>query len=174
MLIYMDTMIVQYCVDYEEFVFGEITGNTTECPVNEPKLKKELLALRRLIFYDQVANLNYACTPELLKELNAGTPTDEQRKVCNLLSKAWNDSGWEKTFPLEMSNVLRINNSLKKLNLCDFDRHHLANAIVLKASWFLTNDKKIVQKCIGQNLPLRVSRPSECLYEMLDGLFLKL
>lgn len=174
MLIYLDTMTVQYCVDYEEFVFGEITGHGAGCPVSEPKLKRELLALRQLIFLDQHANLVYACTPDLLKELSAGKATDEQRKVYGIFSQVWKESGWSDAFPLEESEVARIETSLRRLNLRhSADRRHLAEAIALKASWFLTNDKEIIQKCKGQNLPLHVSRPSDSIDEMFVGLFLR-
>ena len=174
MLIYLDTMIVQYCVDYEDFVFGEITGHTVECPASEPNFKRELWALRQLIFLDQLGDWTYACTTELLKELDGGKPTDEQHKVYVLLSEAWKDSGWSDAFPLQESEVTRIESSLERLNLRDSaDRRHLAEAIVLNASWLLTNDGEIIRKCEGQNLPLRVCRPSECLDEISVGLFLR-
>src|SRR4030042_6328757 len=174
MLIYLDTMIVQYCVDYEDFVFGEITGQTAECPVSERKLKSELRALRQLIFLDQLGDWVYACTPELLKELHAGKPTDEQRKMYKLLLEAWRDSGWDDAFPLQLSEVARIESYLKMLNFRhSADRRHLDEAIVLNASWFLTNDKEIIVKCEGWNLPLRVAQPSECLDEISVGLFLR-
>ena len=177
MLIYLDTMVVQYCVDYEEFVFGEITGHTAECPVSEPKLKRELLALRQLILLDQLGDWIYACSPVLLKELHARKPTDEQRKVYALLMEAWRESGWDDAFPRQSSEVARIESSLKGLNLRPRDRRHLAEAIVLNASWFLTNDRKIIAKCKKPGLPsgllLKVARPSECLDEISVGLFLR-
>jgi hypothetical protein len=174
MLIYLDTMIVQYCVDYEDFVFGEITGHTAECPVNEPKLKRELWALRQLIFLEQLGHWVYACTPGLLEELHDGKPTDKQRKVYALLLEAWRASGWNDAFPLQSSEVARIENSLEMLDLRNSaDRRYLAEAIVLNASWFLSNDKEIIAKCKGPNLPLRVARPSECLDEISVGLFPK-
>ncbi len=173
MLIYLDTMIVQYCVDYEEFVFGSLTGHTAECPVSEPKLKQELWALRQLVFLEQLGDWVFACTPGLLKELHAGKPTAEQRKVYALLLETWKDSGWNDAFPLQSGEVARIESSLKILNLRhSADRRHLAEAIVLNASWFLTNDKEIVIKCRDRNLPLRVARPSESLDEISVGLFL--
>ena len=174
MLIYLDTMIVQYCVDYEEFVFGEITGHTAKCPVTELKLKQELWALRQLVFLDQLGDWVYACPPHLLKELHAGKPTGEQRKVFALFSEAWEESGWNEAFPLNSSEVARIERSLKVLNLRhSADRRHLAEAIVLHASWFLTNDSEIITKCESKDLPLRVARPSECLDGISVGLFLR-
>lgn len=174
MLIYLDTMIVQYCVDYEEFVFGEITGHEAEFPVSEAKLKRELWALQQLVFLDQLGDWTFACTLGLLKELHAGKPTGDQRKVYALLLQAWEDSGWNDAFPLQSSEVARIESSLKTLSLRhSADRHHLAEAIVLNASWFLTNDREIIVKCKGRDLPLRVARPSECLDEISLGLFLR-
>ena len=63
MLIYLDTMIVQYTIDYSEYVFGEISGYSGECPVTDPKLKRELDALRQLIFLEQLGDWVYACLP---------------------------------------------------------------------------------------------------------------
>jgi len=166
-------MIVQYTIDYEEYVFGEISGYSGECPVSEPKLKRELDALRQIIFLDQLGNLVYACTPHLWAELNAGQPTREQQESYPLLMKAWKESAWTKAFPLDESEVCRIKDSLKTLHLHhSTDQRHLAEAIVLNASWFLTNDKEVIKKSKGKNLPMRVARPSECLREISVGLFL--
>jgi len=174
MLIYLDTMIVQYIIDYEEYVFGEISGYSGECPVTESKLKRELNALRQLIFLEQLGDWVYACTPHLWDELNAGKPTREQQESYPLLMQAWKESAWTDAFPLEESEVRRIENSLKTLHLRhSADRRHLAEAIVLNASWFLTNDKEVIKKCKGKDLPLRVTRPSECLSQISVGLFLR-
>jgi hypothetical protein len=173
-LIYLDTMIVQHCVDYEDFVFAKITGHTGDCPVTEPRLRRELRALQQLMFFDQLGDWTYACTPGLLNELHAGKPTHEQQRAYRLLSRAWEDSGWSDAFPLQADALARIESSLEKLNLRDSaDQRHLAEAVVLNASWFLTNDREIINKCKGQNLPLRVARPSECLDEISVGLLLR-
>ncbi len=173
MLIYLDTMIVQYTIDYEEYVFGEISGYYGECSVSEPTLKQELDALRQLIFLDQLGDWVYACTPHLWDELNAGQPTREQQESYPLLMKAWKESAWTEAFPLEEGEVSRVEDSLKILKLSHAaDRRHLAEAIVLNASWFLTNDKEVIKKSKGKNLPMRVARPSECLREISVGLFL--
>jgi len=174
MLIYLDTMIVQYIIDYEEYVFGEISGYSGECPVTEPNLRRELNALRQLIFLEQLGDWVYACPPHLWDELNAGKPTKEQQESYPLFMQAWKESAWTDAFPLEERRVSRVENSLKILNLSHpADRCHLAEAIVLNASWFLTNDKEVIKKCEGKDLPLRVARPSECLSEISVGLFLK-
>jgi len=164
-------MVIQYCVDYEDFVFGEISGKSTVCPASEPKLRRELYALRQLIFLDQLGSWIYACTPSLLKELLGGEPTDIQREVYTLLLKSWRESGWNEAYPLESSEIDHIDNSLRVLNLRhSTDRRHLAEAIVLNAAWFITNDGEIIIKCKGQNLPLHVARPSECIEEISVGL----
>jgi hypothetical protein len=51
------------------------------------------------------------------------------------------------------------------------DRRHLAEAVVLKASWFLTNDNDIITKTRLWNKDgivegVRVVRPSECFLMM--------
>jgi len=174
MLIYLDAMIVQHIIDYQEYVFGEISGYPGECPVTEPKLKRELNALRQLIFLDQLGDWVYACTPHLWDELNAGRPTTEQQGSYPLLMKAWKESAWTDAFPLKESEVHQIEDSLKRLHLRDSaDRRHLTEAIVLNASWFLTNDKDVIKKCKRNPMPLRVARPSECLSEISVGLFLR-
>jgi len=173
MLIYLDAMIVQYIIKYQEYVFGEISGYSGECPVTEPKLKRELNALRELIFLDQLGDWVYACTPHLWDELNAGKPTAEQQESYQILVETWKESAWTDAFPLDESEVSRVEASLKILQFKPADRRHLAEAIVLNASWFLTNDTKVINKCKGKVLPLRVTRPSECLSEISIGLFLR-
>ncbi len=174
MLIYLDAMIVQYIIDYQEYVFGEILGYSGKCPVYEPKLKRELNALRRFIFLEQLGDWVYACTPHLWDELNAGKPTTEQQESYSVFMQAWKERAWTDAFPLDEGEVRRIGNSLKPLHLHhSADQRHLAEAIVLNASWFLTNDKEIIEKCKGKELALRVARPSECLTEISVGLFLR-
>jgi len=173
MLIYLDTMIVQYIIKYQEYIFREISGYSGECPVTEPKLKRELNALRELIFLDQLGDWVYACPPHLCDELNAGKPTAEQQESYQILMKTWKESSWTDAFPLDESEVSRVEASLKILRLKPADQRHLAEAIVLNASWFLTNDKKIINKCKRKQLPLSVARPSECLNEISVGLFLR-
>ncbi len=175
MLIYLDTMIVQYIIDYWEYVFGKISGYSAECPIAEPKLKRELNALRELMFLEQLGeDWVYACTPHLWDELNAGEPTAEQQESYPIVMQSWKESAWTDAFPLNESEVRRIEDSLKPLHLRDSaDQRHLAEAIVLNASWFLTNDKKVINKCKRKHLPLRVARPSDCLSEISVGLFLR-
>ena len=170
MLIYLDTMIMQYSIEYYEFVFGRISGYSGECPVSEPKLKRELNALHDFMFMEQMGSLVYACTPHLWDELNAGKVTTEQYQSYSILKQSWEESGWMDAFPLNEREVLQAEDSLIPLRLDAADRRHLAEAIVVHASWFLTNDNEIIEKCKEKELPLRVARPSECLSEIFVGL----
>jgi hypothetical protein len=173
MLIYLDANIVQYIVDNQEYVFGEISGYSGECPVTETKLKRELNALRKLIFLDQLGDWVYACTPHLWDELNAGKPTTEQQESYPILMQAWKESAWTEAFPLDETEVTRVEASLRMLRLKSADRRHLAEAVVLNASWFLTNDEEVIKKCKKKGLPLHIAKPSECLSEISVGLFLR-
>jgi hypothetical protein len=51
MLIYLDANIVQYCADYEDFIFGDgaLPSGT------KAKLRRELYALRTLVEMDLTA-----------------------------------------------------------------------------------------------------------------------
>ena len=176
MLIYLDTMIVQYCADYEDFIFG----NTERNPANEPKLAMELASLRQLVELEQLGDWTFAAPPHLMKELLAGMPTSTQHGVYAILLKAWQESGWEEFFERNEEKVLSIDQSLKPLKLKGAaDRRHLAEAIAWNASWFLTNDGNIIRRTrkrgqtIGQVHDARVARPSECIKEISVGLFLK-
>lgn len=173
MLVYLDTMVVQYTIDNYDFVFGRISGYSGECLVTEPKLRSELYALRDFMFMEQMGSLDYAFTPHLWDELNAGQVTEEQQKSYAILKRSWEESGWTDTFPLNEDEILRVEDSLKLLHLDAADRRHLVEAIVLKASWFLTNDERLLRRVKGQKLPLHVARPSECLSEIFVGLFLR-
>jgi len=60
------------------------------------------------------------------------------------------------------------------------DRSHLAEALALNASWFLTNnnDKELINKANGAKVKgvqrgMQVCRPSECLPGISTGLFLR-
>ena len=165
----MDSMYLQYCADFHDFVFGVVD----ECTLVQSKLRKEVIALRTLSELDQFGNIVYAASPQLVSELYAGKTTDEQRAVYASLLDAWKSSGWIDEFPLNRREVAANERKLEKLRLNDVkDRRHLAEAIALNASWFLTNDNDIIEKCQGRKLPMRVSRASECLAEFSRGLFL--
>ena len=89
MLIYLDTMIVQYCTDYQDFIFGD----SNQCPTSEPKLGKELSALRRLVELEQLGDWIFATSPQLISELHAGRPTIDQVEVYKLLRQSYEESG---------------------------------------------------------------------------------
>lgn len=176
MLIYLDTMIVQYCADYEDFIFGEARKN----PANEPKLAGEFVSLRQLIKLEQFGDWTFAAPSHLMNELLAGKPKFNQRLVYHILLKAWLDSAWNEFYESGEDDVLSIYESLRSLKLKGAaDQRHLAEAIALNASWFLTNDGEVIRKTrtrgqrIGQVCKVRVARPSECFEEISVGLFLK-
>jgi hypothetical protein len=164
MLIYLDANIVQYCADYEDFLFSD----QTDCPVGEPKFRRELHALRQLIHLEQFGNWTFAVSAELLSELRHGRPTRPQREVYKLLQ----ESCWP--YDEADASVLRnVAEALQSLQLKDrLDLQHLANAVTLGASWFITNDNDILRKTDGWVRPTRVARPSECVAEISVGLFL--
>jgi len=169
MLIYLDTMIVQYCMDYKDFIFGD----SSKCPTSEPKLRKELSALRRLAELDQLGDWIFASSPQLVSELHEGSPTVDQVEIYKLLRKSYEESGWGEAFRIEHQAVDRIVSSVKHLGLQPADTRHLAEAIALNASWFLTNDKGITLRCEDQDLPIRLARPSECFEDLSLGLLLR-
>ena len=173
MLIYLDANIVQYIADYEAFIFG-----TTPVPNNlkSGQFGEELQALRVLIEFAleietlEVANRWEVAAPvHLMKELQSGKPTDNQRDAYSLLKRAWADSNLHDRVKVSEAEITSIERSLDALNLkhCA-DRKHLAEAITLQASWFLTCDKDILCKTrvypkdIGVVEGVRVARPSEC------------
>ncbi len=170
MLIYLDAKIVQYCADYEDFIFGD----STILPVNNPTLRKELLALKKLVELEQFGNWSFAAPHHLLAELHRGKPTENQLEVYRVLQEAWKDSEPQQEFMTNGETVADIESSLVNLNLIDIpDRRHLAEAIALKASWFLTLDNDILEKTCGKVRETRVCRPSESLEEISVGLFPK-
>jgi hypothetical protein len=173
MLIYFDANIVQYIADHEDFVFGGAIVPQTKSGL----LYRELKALRALIEFEleieqlEVANMWHVAAPDhLLKELHSGKPTDTQQQIYSTLLQAWSDSGWRDYIGSTDEKVRQIDESLRVLNLKqDADRRHLAEAIALEASWFLTNDKDIIKKTrsevnkVGVIQGMRIARPSECL-----------
>ena len=179
MLIYLDANVVQYCATYDDFIFGD----TDVCPVTETKLQKELTALRRLVELEQLGDWTFAAPPHLMRELRAGIPDGSQRTAYTTLQEAWSESAWSDDFQPDEGEIAKIEQSLSILKLKDApDQRHLAEAIALNASWFLTNDKEVirkanaeeaVQKTGGLLQGIRVRLPSECLEEISTGLFLK-
>ncbi len=169
MLIYLDANLIEYTAEYEDFIFQE----SDECPVVEPKLRKEVNALRQLVELDQYGDWTYVAPMHLLDELRAGDRTRRQLATCKVLEHAWLDCVDQASEPTE-SHIHRIERGLYRLRMRDSaDRRHLAEALARGASWFLTNDGDIVRKTHGKIGAMRVSRPSECLEEISVGLFLR-
>jgi hypothetical protein len=175
----MDSMIVQYIADYFEYIMS-VSGILSEDDVQDPptkdmKLLTELQALGRLFYLEQLGrDWCIAAPPYLLKELRQGRPTPQQLEAYQVLETSWEDSGWLEAFPLDVNAVEAAEKELSALRLSDPDRLHLAQAKMLNAAWFLTNDSEIVQKCQDAKLQFRVRRPSECLDEISVGLFLEI
>jgi len=181
-LIYLDANIVQYCADYDDFIFGK--GPLP--PRTKARVRKELIALRKLIeieleleHRDSENRWDIAAPKHLMKELLAGKPTEKQRSIYSLLIEAWNDVGQDEYGQPDEDEISLIEKSLRPLRLKHVaDRWHLAEAIALGATWFLTNDSDIIEKTrqplqvgnkvigIVQNMGIvqgvRVARPSEC------------
>lgn len=175
MLIYLDANIAQYCADYDDFIFGGLA----QCPVTEPKLRQELTALKELVKLEQLgSDWVFAAPDHLIQELRGGNPSGNQLEVYRVLREAYENSGWlEEGLPHE-DDINRVEISLEFLNLKQAaDRRHLAEAVALGASWFLTNDREVIKKVrevLGGNIQhTRVCRPSECLEEISIGLFLR-
>jgi hypothetical protein len=171
MLIYLDANIVQYCADYQEFIFD--FDDTMRPPGR--KLEIELHALREIIEMAsqvEVQDLDHrwdVAAPEyLLDELKRGRPSEEQLDTYRSLREAWHDLGVEKHGLPDAEAVYRVQIRLARLNLKDPpDTLHLAEAVAMGAVWFLTLDKEILRKTRGKaNEPgviedLTVGRPSE-------------
>ena len=177
MLIYLDANIVQYCADYEDFIFGD----DAPPPTSDTKLLKELEALRTLVELEQLGEVWEVAAPaHLIKELLKGEPKRNQRKVYDILLQAWQDSAWQELVEANEEKIASIERSLRPLKLKDTaDRWHLAEAIALEASWFLTNDSNIISRTrrqaesIGNVQRVLVARPSECIEDISTGLFLQ-
>lgn len=148
MLIYLDAMLVQYVADYLDFIFQDIIfEHEVTCPTNEPKLAAELQALRRLAFLEQFGHWDFAAPRHLITELLSGRPINSQREAYKVLSQAWEDSTWAESIEASKDKISSIEDLIFLLKLKDkADRHHLAEAMALEASWFLTNDTDIIKK----------------------------
>jgi hypothetical protein len=177
MLIYLDANIVQYCADHENFIFADDTA----MPTNDTKLLRELEALRTFVQLEQFGEgWEVAAPARLVQELLTGRPTPEQRRVYDILLRAWQDSAWQEFVEANEEQISSIEHSLRPLRFKDTaDRWHLAESIVLQASWFLTNDRNIITRTrrkpefIGNVQGVVVARPSECIEDISTGLFLR-
>jgi len=169
MLIYLDANIVQYCADFNGYLFGD----SRDCPVSQSHcwLRCELEALRELIELDQHGHWDFAAPEELLHELYRGRPRPEQKKTYPILERA---TMAPQPDPRRVDNVSA---SLIGLGLSRADRRHLASAVVMGASWFITCDQEIVRR-VARSLKGRidstyVAHPSSAVQEIRVGLSLK-
>jgi hypothetical protein len=178
MLIYLDANIIQYCADFKDFILG----NNPARPTSDAKLLKELEALRTLFEIEHFGEgWEVAAPAHLMKELLKGRPSPKQQTAYVILIQARQDSTWHAWVNANEEKILSIERSLRPLSFRDTaDRRHLAEAIALNATWFLTNDSDIIKKtrrrpaefnAIAQGI--RVSRPSECIGDISVGLFLR-
>jgi len=150
MLIYLDANIVQYCADYGDFIFAREGAMQ---PPN-PNLKMELRALGEVIELTvraEVQDLDHrwdvAAPVHLLEELSRGNPSQEQLDTYRWLREAWQDLGIEEHGSPDVEVVNAVETRLPRLNLRDPpDRRHLAEAVAIGASWFITLDKDIIEK----------------------------
>ncbi len=171
MLIYLDANIVQYCADYGDFVFGR---EGVAQPPNR-NLKMELRALGEVIelaVRAEVQDLDHrwdvAAPRHLLEELSRGNPSQDQLDTYRSLREAWQHLGIEEHGAPDVEVVNTLETKLRSRNLRDpADRRHLAEAVAIGASWFITLDKDIIKKMRGDpSKPTMVEgvivgRPSE-------------
>ena len=171
MLIYLDANIVQYCADYGDFIFH---CKDAVQPPNR-NLNMELRALGEVIEQAVRAELqdldhrwDVAAPCHLLAELSCGNPSQEQLDTYRSLREAWHGLGIEEHEPPDVEAVNAADARFRWLDLRDpADRRHLAEAVAIGASWFITLDKDIIRKT--RNEPSKpgmiegvvVGRPSE-------------
>lgn len=166
MVIYLDANIVQYLADFGDFVFRA----SPNLPVSSPWLQGELNALRELIELEQLGHWDFAAPEHLLAELHRGRPTVGQRETYAILEDA--------AFMAEpcRRDVGEYSTSLLTLGLARADRRHLATALAMSASWFLTCDRGILRRVAkapgGWRRAMRVAPPSRAIEEITRGLFL--
>ena len=117
-------------------------------------LKVELRALGDVIelaVRAEVQDLDHhwdvAAPRHLLEELSRGNLSQEQLDTYRSLRKAWQDLGIEEHGSPDVEVVNTVEAKLRRLNLRDPpDRRHLAEAVAIGASWFITLDKDIIKK----------------------------
>jgi len=167
MLIYLDANIVQYCADFDNYLFG----GSLECPVSHSWLRGQLEALHELIELDQHGHWDFAALEELLRELYRGRPTRNQIETYSIFERA-------RMAPQpDPQRVNEVSGSLIGLALSRADRRHLATAAAMGASWFITCDQAIVGRVAdslhGRIGSTRVAHPSSAVPEIRIGLSLK-
>lgn len=179
MLIYLDSQLLQYCADYEEVVFGD--GHPSPGRPLHTGLREELGALRKIIqiavdveHRDFENRWDVAAPAHLIRELLSGAPTTDQHEVYALLQDSWSQVVLPQYGEPSEERVAVIERSLDELELKDRpDQRHLAEAIAIGASWFLTYDSDILEKTQGKMKEPRlvhgvmVARPSQFLLRVI-------
>jgi predicted nucleic acid-binding protein len=177
MLIYLDTNLILYFADYSDFIFGDC-NNVSKI---ESNLLKELMSLRKIVEIEQFGEgWNAAVSSHLLGELSKNLKP-RQEETIEILVDSWKEIGWLAANNANEEDVSSIDRSLISLNLRPADRQHLAEAVALGATWFLTNDKRLIKRTRPKKFPNKVrnvsgvfvAKPSECIEEISRGLFLK-
>ena len=88
-----------------------------------------------------------AAPRHLLEELSRGNPSQEQLDTYRSLREAWLELGIEEHGVSDIEMVNAVETRLRRLSFRDPpDRRHLAEAIAIGASWFITLDKDIIKK----------------------------
>jgi len=176
MIIYLDANVVLYCARYQGFIFGE----TAAPAVNEP-LRVELVALRRIVHLEQLGEGWHAAAPRHLMDELLQKPNPDEEEVFTVLLQAWQEAAEQEAGQVSEEAITRTESSLRPLALKDRDRRHLAEAIALGAVWFLTNDRRLInrtrpteyKKAVCRIQGVWVARPSECISEISRGVLLR-
>jgi hypothetical protein len=141
MLIYLDSMIVQYMADYIDYIMmlggyiAEGDVDKSRLPYDDPKLPTEIQALGHLAFLEQICgDWHYAATPHSMTEFKTGKPTRKQIEFYAILESTWYESGWLDTYPLDPRSASAARPALMQWNLRSPDRLHIAQAMVLNAA----------------------------------------
>ena len=177
MLIYLDANLVIYFADYGDFIFEDADVD----PTIESNLLNELRSLKKIVEIEQLGDgWNIAVSEHLLNELHRKLKP-EQQETINTLITSWEEYGWYEANHVNEKDVLLVEHTLIGINLKSADRRHLAEAITLGATWFLTNDKRLINCTRSKKSPneinviqgVSIAKPSECIEELSRGLFLK-
>jgi len=166
MLIYFDANIVQYCADYGDQIFG----NVETSPCLGWKFRRELDALRQLVYLEQFGNWTFASSSHLQCELHRGRPTKQQREMYSELKDTADCS-----YSLDEQVYRDVLEDCLVQRLRDrSDQKHVAIAAAMGASWFLTNDGDVVRNLKRRPIArMRVARPSDCISDISIGLVLR-
>jgi len=176
MVIYLDANIVLYYAHYQGFIFGE-----SAAPAVHERLRVELVALRRIVHLEQLGEGWHAAAPKHLMDELLQKPSADEEEVFTALLQAWEEAGEQEADQVSEETITSTESSLRPLALKDKDKRHLAEAIALGAVWFLTNDRRLInrtrptknKKAVCRIQGVWVARPSECIPEISRGLLLR-